>query len=87
MEPADPRYEEWACDEGTHERWGNRPLVSSLTALAALTSPGHTVWLVIEPQRAQMLAARLAKTAPGLRVQTEWTALGKDISIVALRRT
>ena len=87
MEPADPRYEEWACDEGTRERWGNRPLVSSLAGLAALVSPDRTVWLVIEPQRVALLAARLEKTAPTVHLETEWTAVGHDMAIVALRRS
>jgi hypothetical protein len=87
MEPADPRYEEWACDEGTRERWGNRPLVSSLAGLAALVSLDRTVWLVIEPQRITLLAARLEKTAPTVHLETEWTAVGHDMAIVALRRS
>ena len=87
MEPTDPRYEEWACDEGARERWGNRPLVSSLSGLAALVYPGRTVWLVIEPQRAALLAVRLAKTAPTVHLNTEWTAVGHDLAIVALRRS
>jgi hypothetical protein len=86
MEPADPRYEEWACDEGTHERWGNRPLVSSLAGLSALVSADRTVWLVIEPQRAALLAARLATAAPTVHLKTAWTAVGHDVAIVAMRR-
>lgn len=86
MESTDVRYEGWACRAGTQERWGNRPLITSVAALASQVSFGRTVWLVIEPRRMVDLAARLAQTAPAVRVQSEWTTAGRDVTVVALRR-
>jgi hypothetical protein len=86
MEPNDPRFEGWACRAGSLERWGNRPLISSLAALASQVSADHrTVWLVIEPRRAADLVTRLAEIAPAVFMQTAWTAPGRDIAVVALR--
>jgi hypothetical protein len=87
LEPNDPRYESWACLAGTHERWGNRPLISSLAGLASQVFADRTVWLVIEPRRAADLVKRLAVTAPAVHLQTEWTAPGQDIAVVAMRRS
>jgi hypothetical protein len=85
LEPNDPRYESWACRAGTYERWGNRALISSLADLASHVSADRTVWLVIEPSRAAALITRLAEIDPGMHMQTEWTAPGRDIAVVALR--
>lgn len=85
MERTDPRYEGWACHAGTRERWGSRPLISSVAALASKVSADRTVWLVIEPRRAAGLAASLIRALPAVRAQTEWTASARDVSVVALR--
>jgi len=87
MERSDPRYEGWACRAGTFERWGNRPLISSLQELVAQVPADHTAWLLIEPERAAELAKRLALSASPVHVQTLWTAPGGDVEILALRRS
>jgi hypothetical protein len=87
MERSDPRYEGWACRAGTFERWGNRPLISSLQELVAQVPADHTAWLLIEPERAAELAKRLALSASLVHVQTLWTAPGGDVEILALRRS
>jgi hypothetical protein len=86
MERTDPRYEAWACRAGTIERWGNRPLISSLQDLAAHVPADHTAWLLIEPYRAAELAKRLALAASPVRMQSEWTTSTGDVAIMALRR-
>jgi Dolichyl-phosphate-mannose-protein mannosyltransferase len=85
MEPSDPRFESWACRAGSLERWGNRPLINSLSGLASQVSADRTVWLVIEPRRAAALVTRLAEIAPAVIMQTVWTAPGRDIAVIALR--
>jgi hypothetical protein len=87
MEPTDPRFDGWSCRAGTRERWGNRPLISSVAALTSQVSADRTVWLVIEPRRAGDLAARLAQSAPTVRIQSAWTAPGRDIAVVSLGRS
>jgi hypothetical protein len=86
MERTDPRYEAWACRAGTVERWGNRPLISSLQDLIAHVPVNHTAWLLIEPYRAAALAKRLALTAPSVHMEGQWTTPGGDLTILALRR-
>jgi hypothetical protein len=86
MERTDPRYESWACRAGTIERWGNRPLISSLQDLVSHVPADHTAWLLIEPYRAAELAKRLALGASPVRMQTEWTTPTDDVAILALRR-
>ncbi len=86
MERTDPRYEPWACRAGTIERWGNRPLISSLQELDAHVPTGHTAWLVIEPQRAAELAKRLALATSAVHMQIKWTTPSGDLAILALQR-
>jgi hypothetical protein len=87
MERSDPRYEAWACRAGTVERWGNRPLISSMQELIAHVPADHTAWLLIEPYRAADLAKRLALAGSLVRMQTKWTASRGDVEILALRRS
>ena len=81
MEDSDPRFEGWACRSGTLERWSNKPLLRSVSALQSQVAAGHRVWLVIEANRLRDIVGRL----PADESHREWTSVGRDIVIVSLQ--
>ena len=45
------RYESYACNRGTVERWGNLPLVDSVEKLNARIAGKNRAWIVVETPR------------------------------------
>ncbi len=57
-------FEDWACSRGTTERWGNYPLVSSVSALEAVVRPAPEAYLVAFGYDNDRLLSALAPLHP-----------------------
>lgn len=54
----DPNFASWSCRQGSVERWGNYPLIYSMTSLkATIMSSQETYLVVFAPDSTQMLAS------------------------------
>jgi hypothetical protein len=56
LQSDDDRYDDYACRDGTEERWTNLPLLYGTDALAARVAAGKRVLLVTYPEVAQAIA-------------------------------
>jgi hypothetical protein len=79
----DPRYEAFACQAGTVDRWTNRPLLYSATALDNLLD-SHRVFLVTYPSQIPPLLDKARDH--GWQTQRAWSSIDGGVNILALRK-
>jgi hypothetical protein len=69
VDRSDFNFESYSCRHGTVERWSNRPLLQSLSALAAVISENSATYLVTYSTRVEPLLAQLARYHPAVEWQ------------------
>lgn len=74
------RYESYACNRGTLERWGNLPLLDGVDKLNARLAGKGRAWIVVESSRLDDMLPALVGPSP----QVAWTSVDGAISIVAI---
>lgn len=58
LQASDPRYEDYACSNGTTERWTNLPLLHGIDALTPLATTGKRIVLLLYPEMASAMIAQ-----------------------------
>jgi hypothetical protein len=76
------RYEAYACNRGTVERWGNLPLLSSAEELDSKTADSERVLIVVDTPSLKELLRRLAARRPIVA----WTSVDGYISIIDIAK-
>jgi hypothetical protein len=61
-------FEDWSCQRGTVERWGNYPLLYSLDALGSVVNAGSTAYLVAFGYDTDGLLRSLSRLHPRIAV-------------------
>jgi hypothetical protein len=69
VDRSDPNFESYSCRHGTVERWSNRPLLQSSSALAAVIAENSATYLVTYSTRVGPLLAQLARYHPAVAWQ------------------
>ena len=77
MESTDRRFSGWSCREGTVERWGNTPLLYSMSSLQAQIATGKRVIYILDRHNLEQILPELQRWRP----KVVWTRNG--IAIVA----
>ena len=76
MASTDRRFSGWSCRGGTVERWGNTPLLYTVTALQAQIAAGTRVFYVLDRRNIGKMLSELQ----GWRTTIVWTE--QNIAIV-----
>jgi hypothetical protein len=79
------RYESYACNHGTVERWGNLPLVSSVEELKTRIADSERVLMVIDTPSLKMLSQRLASW-PTRPSRVRWVSIDGYITIIEIAK-
>jgi hypothetical protein len=82
LQSDDDRYEDYACREGTVERWTNLPLLHGTDALAARVAAGRRVFLVTYPEVAPAILAE-GRDRPWLGKLT-WVSPDRGIAVTVI---
>ena len=69
VDRSDFNFESYSCRHGTVERWSNRPLLQSVSALASVISQNSATYLVTYTTRVEPLLAALARYHPAVEWQ------------------
>jgi hypothetical protein len=77
IDQGNQRYRAYACKQGTVERWGNLPLVSTVEELNLKISGGERVLMVIDTPTFQHLRGLLSGSTPLVR----WVSMDGYITI------
>jgi hypothetical protein len=82
LQSDDDRFEDYACREGSVERWTNLPLLHGADALAARVAAGKRVLLVTYPEVAQAVFAE-GRDRPWLE-KLAWVSPDQGIAVTVL---
>jgi hypothetical protein len=82
LQSDDDRYDDYACREGTEERWTNLPLLYGTDALAARVTAGKRVLLVTYPEVARAMLAE-GRQRPW-RERLAWLSPDGGVAVTAL---
>jgi Dolichyl-phosphate-mannose-protein mannosyltransferase len=82
LQSDDDRYEDYACRDGTEERWTNLPLLYGTDALAARVATGKRVLLVTYPEVAQSMLADGRQ--PPWRERLAWISPDGGIAVTVI---
>jgi hypothetical protein len=82
LQSDDDRYEDYACRDGTVERWTNLPLLYGTDALAARVAAARRVLLVTYPEVAQAMLAQ-GRDRPWLQKLT-WVSPDNGIAVTVI---
>ena len=82
LQSDDDRFEDYACREGTVERWTNLPLLHGTDALAARVAAGRRVLLVTYPEVAQAVFAE-GRDRPWLEKQA-WVSPDRGVAVTVI---
>jgi hypothetical protein len=76
------RYEAYACNRGTVERWGNLPLLSSIEDLNAKVAASRRTLMTIDAPALEAMRGRLTGAAPRVR----WVSRDGYVKIIEIVR-
>jgi len=82
LQSEDERYEDYACRNGTQERWTGLPLLYGTDALAARVATGKRVLLVTYPDVSQAMLAE-GRQQPW-RERLAWTSPDGGIAVIVI---
>ena len=82
LQSDDDRYDDYACRDGTEERWTNLPLLYGTDALAGRVATGRRVFLVAFPEVAQAMLAEGRKRPWQERLA--WLSPDNGIAVTAI---
>ena len=82
LQSDDERYEDYACQGGTLERWTNLPLLYGTDALAGQVAAGRRILLVTYPEVAEAMLAEGHDRA--WREQLTWISPDNGIAVTTI---
>jgi len=82
LDAGDPRYETYACRDGTEDRWTERPLLYTMDALSAKRAPGRRLFVIDYADKTPTLVSE-AKTH-GWPVRRAWSSMDGGIDVLVL---
>ena len=82
LQSDDDRYDDYACRDGTEERWTNLPLLYGTDALTARVAAGKRIFLVTYPEVAQAMLAE-SRQHPW-RERLAWLSPDGGIAVTAI---
>ncbi|MCI0628873.1 MAG: hypothetical protein L0387_45720, partial [Acidobacteria bacterium] len=75
------RFEAYACQRGTLERWGNLPLLYTVDAVESQIDNADRAFLVLAGAHVDELVRQLARLQP----QIAWTSIDGQVNVVAFK--
>lgn len=82
LDADDPRYEAYACHDGTEDRWTDQPLLYTMDSLRVHRAMGRRLFLVIYPNQTQTVLTE-AKTR-GWPAALAWISIDAGINVLVL---
>ena len=80
LEERSPRYRAYACENGTQERWTNRPLLRDIDDIKA--TGRQRVFVVAFPAPAKRLGSEVLQRT--WRLKPLWTSVDGQINVLVL---